>query len=78
MWTDMYTCQDVQYVFVFGLAFSFLPFFFPPKDIPEAYGISQARGQIRAVATSLHHSHSNARFEPRLQPTPQVMATLDL
>ena len=34
-------------------------------------------GQIGAVATGLHHSHSNARSEPRLQPTPQLSATLD-
>ena len=27
---------------------------------PVAYGGSQARGRIRAVAASLHHSHSNA------------------
>ena len=36
------------------------------------YGDSQARGLIRAVAASLHHNHSNARSEPRLQPTPQL------
>jgi len=38
---------------------------------PEAHGGSQARGQIRAVAASLHqsHSHNNARSELRLQPT---------
>ena len=29
-----------------------------------AYGGSQARGRIRAVAAGLHHSHSNARSEP--------------
>ena len=28
-----------------------------------------------AVATGLHHSHSNTRSEPHLQPTPQLMAT---
>ena len=33
---------------------------------PAAYGGSQARGQIGAVATSLHQSHSNAGSEPRL------------
>ena len=26
---------------------------------PAAYGGSQARGQIRAAANGLHHSHSN-------------------
>ena len=33
-------------------------------------------GQIGAVATDLCHSHSNARSEPHLQPTLQLMATL--
>ena len=42
-----------------------------------AHGGSQARGQIGAVAAGLYHSHSNARSEPHLQPTPQPMATLD-
>ena len=44
---------------------------------PVAYGGSQARGPIRAVATSLHQSHSNVGSEPRLQPTPQLTATPD-
>jgi len=42
---------------------------------PMAYGGSQARGLIGAVATGLHHSHSNSGSEPRLQPTPQLTAT---
>ena len=37
---------------------------------PAAYGGSQARGPIGAVATGLHQSHSNAGSQPRLQPTP--------
>ena len=44
---------------------------------PAAYGGSQARGPIGAVAAGLHHSHSNAESEPHLQPTPQLMATPD-
>ena len=44
---------------------------------PVAYGGSQARGPIGAVATGLRQSHSNAGSEPRLQPTPQLMATPD-
>ena len=36
-----------------------------------AYGGSQARGQIGAVAAGLRQRHSNTGFEPRLQPTPQ-------
>ena len=41
---------------------------------PGAYGGSQARGPIGAVATSLHHSHSNVGSEPRLPSTPQLTA----
>ena len=41
-----------------------------------AYGGSQARGQIGAVATGLRHSHSHAMSEPHLWPTPQLTATL--
>ena len=33
-----------------------------------------ARGPIGAVAASLHQSHSNARSELLLQPTPQLKA----
>ena len=36
------------------------------RATPAAYGGSQARGQIGATASSLHHSHSNARSEPCL------------
>ena len=42
-----------------------------------AYGGSQARSLIGAVATGLHQSHSNTRSELRLRPTPQLTATLD-
>ena len=38
---------------------------------PQHMG-SQARGQIGAVATGLHHSHSNARSKMHLQNTPQL------
>ena len=48
---------------------------------PAAYGGSQARGRIGAVATGLRQSHSNAGSEPHLQPTPipqlQLTATPD-
>ena len=44
---------------------------------PAAYGGSQARGLIRAIATGLRQSHSNAGSEPRLQPTTQLTATPD-
>ena len=44
---------------------------------PAAYGGSQARGPIGAIAAGLRQSHSNAGSEPRLQPTPQLTATPD-
>ena len=40
--------------------------FCPFRAVPTAYGGSQARGPIGAVAASLHHSHSNARSVLRL------------
>ena len=48
----------------------FSVFFFFFKAAPTAYGSSQARGQIGAVVADLYHSHSNARSEPHLRPTP--------
>jgi len=42
-----------------------------------AYGGSQARGLTGAIAAGLRHSHSNARAETHLQPTPQLTATPD-
>ena len=47
------------------------------RATPAAYGGSQATGRIGAVATSLRQSHSNAGSELHLQPTPQLMATLN-
>ena len=46
---------------------------------PAAHGVSQARGLIGAIAAGLCHSHSrsNARSEPCLGPTPQLMTTPD-
>ena len=47
------------------------------RAAPIAYGSSQARGGIGAIAAGLCHSHSNKRSKPHLQPTPQLTATLD-
>ena len=47
------------------------------KPTPMEYGGSQARGQIRAVAAVLHHSHFNARSKPHLWPTPRLTEMLD-
>ena len=45
------------------------------RAAPTAYGGSQARGPVGATAAGLRHSHSKARSEPRLQPTPLFAAT---
>ena len=51
--------------------------FSPFRAAPAAYGGSQARGLTGAIAAGLRHSHSNARAETHLQPTPQLTATPD-
>ena len=60
-----------------SLNFDFFFFFAISRAAPTAYGGSWARGRIRAVAASLHQSHSNAGSELRLPPTPQLTAMLD-
>ena len=60
----------------FFLSF-FLSFCYFFGAAPTAYGGSQARGRIGAVAAGLRQSHSNVGSEPRLQPTPQLTATPD-
>ena len=61
---------QIQYLFFFHLfAFS--------GAAPVAYGGSQARGLIQAVAAGLHQSHSNARYDSCLQPIPQLTAMSD-
>ena len=60
------------------IIFSFFLFLFAISwAAPTAYGGPQARGQIGALATGLRQSHGNVRSEPRLQPTPQLMAMPD-
>ena len=57
-----------------GLLSFFLVF---SRAAPTAYRGSQDRGLIGAVASGLRLSASNSGSEPCLQPTPQLMATLD-
>ena len=66
-------------VYAIGMYFFFFFFVFLLFiwAAPAAYGGSQARDLIGAVATGLRQSHSNAGSEPRLQPTPQLTATPD-
>ena len=64
----------VFFVCLFFVSFFFFCFFWAS---PMAYGGSQARRRIGAVATGLHHSHSNVGSKPCLRPTPQLTATSD-
>ena len=59
------------------LSLFFFFFFLLFRAAPAAYGSSQARNRIRAAAAGLCHCHSNARSKLILQPTSQLMATLD-
>jgi len=63
--------------FIYLFIYLFFCLFAISWAAPAAYGDSQARGRIGAVATGLRQSHSNAGSEPRLQPTPQLTATPD-
>ena len=64
------------FFFFFFHTFKMFTFFFFVffRAAPMEYGGSQARGPIRATATGLHQSHSNAGSKPCLQPTPQLTA----
>ena len=53
----------------------FLSFFLCFLRLYPWHGGSQARDQTGAGAVDLYHSHSNARSEPNLWPTPQLKAT---
>ena len=57
----MSSLENCLFIFYF-FYFYFLLF----RAAPMAYGVSQARGLIRAVAAGLCQSQSNARSEPRL------------
>ena len=60
--------------YTYLILFSFLFFFFAFWAAPVAYGRSQAGSPIRTTAAGLCHSHSNARAELHLHPTPQLTA----
>ena len=82
LWSDYFKESHV----VFGrlaktpsyrVVFFFWLFLLLFRGAPAAYGISQARGQIRAAAAGIHHSHNNTGSELHLWPTPQLMAMPD-
>ena len=75
-WINNQTCLVPQNTLVHSeLRISFFFFFGLFRAPTTAYGGSQGKGWIKAVAASL--GHSNTRSEPHLRPTPQFMATLD-
>ena len=66
-------CPSVLNIFFF-FVFCFFVF---SRAKHMAYGGSQTRSPIGAVAAGLRLSHSNAGSEPCLQLTPQLMVMLD-
>ena len=60
---------DLPCLFIFILFFCLFAF---SRAAPAAYGSSQARRLIGAVATGLHQSHSHMGSKPCLQPTPML------
>ena len=68
-------CLSLSLSFVIDFVFFLFSLLF--RATPTAYGGSQARGQIGAIAAGLHHSHSNVGSEPHRRPTPQLTAMPD-
>ena len=62
------------YLWLINLSFFFFGFLGPHQWHME---VPRLRGLIRAVAASLHNSHSNEGSALHLQPTPQLMAMPD-
>ena len=67
--TERLKCFRLKLLLFFCLFFVF------SRAAPAAYGGSQARGPIGAIAASLHYS--NLGSEPRLRPAPQLTAAPD-
>ena len=66
--------QDTKLLLLLLLLFCLFAF---SRATPLAYGSSQARGQMGAVATSLRQNHSNTGSDPHLCPAPQLTAMPD-
>ena len=78
-WKQKYAWPFVRcFFFLFFSFFSlFLKFLLFFRATPTVYGGSRARGQIRATAAGLCHSHSNAESKSQLQSIPQLTAMPD-
>ena len=71
----MYICElSCLFVFLLLLLLLLLLFLGP---LPRHMEVPRLGVESEAVATGLRQSHSNAGSEPRLRPTPQLMATPD-
>ena len=66
---NFFMSLKILYQYIFFLSFCLF------RATSAAYGGSQARGRIGAVAASLHHSYSNTRSKPHLQPIHQYFIT---
>ena len=62
-------------IFIYSFIYLFIYWLF--RATATAYGGSQARGQVGAVAAGLHHSHSHTGSKLCLPSTPQLTATPD-
>ena len=69
--------HSVSVSFCGSLSLFFFCLFAFSRAALVAFGGSQARGLIGAVAAGLCQSHSNVGSKPRLRPTPQLTAMPD-
>ena len=69
-WNTKFRSGKIYFIFSFFLSFFFFFFFCLFRAAPAAYVSFQARGQIRASASGLRHSHSKAGSKPCLRPIP--------
>ena len=68
-------CLVLQLHCIHRSLFLFLPFVFLELH-PQAFGGSQARDQVGAVAAGFRHNHSNMGSKLRLRPTPQQLTAM--
>ena len=76
--SDLFVGYSITRNYAFLFIFIFILFYFLLfRAAPVANGGSQARGPLGAIAAGLRHSHSYARSEPCLRPTPQLTVMPD-
>ena len=73
LWCWIMLANILFYFILFYFMFCLFAF---SRAAPAAYGGFQDRGLIGAVAAGLHQSNSNSGSQLRLQPAPQLTATL--